>query len=223
MTTGFIKPANGPIASGGEFGNDRGAGHSPRYHQGADISVPAGTTVLASADGKISYEGMSGGYGNLIVINHDNGDQTKYAHLSKFIAPNNTVVKQGDAIALSGGTPGVLGSGNSSGAHLHTEHLVNGAPVNPALAWGDTSSSPTTANTAGLLDVPIALGKMSVFLSDPKTWIRIGLASIGVVLIVIALVAIVAESDVAKATVEAAKNTVSKVKPLVEAAAVAAV
>ena len=69
--------------------------------------------------------GWGSGYGYVVYINHIDGRQTRYAHLSKVLVSSGQYVKQGDRIALSGNT------GVSSGPHLHFEMLINGSHVNP--------------------------------------------------------------------------------------------
>lgn len=87
-------------------------------YNGVDFGAPVGTPVLAAAGGKVIVaKGASynGGYGHYVVIEHDNGTQTLYAHLSKVLVSVDDEVKQGDQIALSGNT------GRSTGPHLHFE------------------------------------------------------------------------------------------------------
>ena len=87
---------------------------TPRMHYGQDFIVPYGTNVYATGDGKVIESGWnSGGFGNVIVIDHDNGLRSTYGHLSEIKVANGTNVKRGDLIALSGST------GTSSGPHLH--------------------------------------------------------------------------------------------------------
>ncbi len=86
-----------------------------RAHLGVDLAAPVGTKIGATSNGKISYVGRKGGYGNTIIITHDSGFKSLYAHLSKFnkklkVGSN---VKQGDTIGFVGS------SGVSSGPHLH--------------------------------------------------------------------------------------------------------
>ena len=94
-------------------------------HNGIDIAAPKGTSVFAAADGTVLSAGMKDSYGNLIVIQHDENFQTKYAHLDSIIVAHGHEVHEGDRIGLVGNT------GVSSGPHLHFELLKNENHVNP--------------------------------------------------------------------------------------------
>lgn len=90
-------------------------GWSRGYHTGLDFAAATGTPVFAALAGKVIEVGYAGAYGNSIVILHDNGRKTRYAHLSS------TDVKQGQKV-LRGEHIGEVGStGNSTGPHLHFE------------------------------------------------------------------------------------------------------
>ena len=95
------------------------------YHLGVDLRASSGTYVYAADGGKVIFAGYSGSYGYLIKIEHDNGDLTYYAHLSKIDVKNGSRVYKGQYIAKSGAT------GNVTGAHLHFEIRKNGSTVNP--------------------------------------------------------------------------------------------
>jgi murein DD-endopeptidase MepM/ murein hydrolase activator NlpD len=87
---------------------------TPQMHYGQDFSVPYGTEVYATGDGTVIESGWnSGGFGNCIKIDHGNGLQSIYGHLSDIKVVNGLKVKRGDLIGLSGST------GTSSGPHLH--------------------------------------------------------------------------------------------------------
>ena len=101
-----------------------------RVHQGLDIKVQTGDTIYAAFDGKVritSYQRR--GYGYYVVIRHNNGIETLYAHLSKRLVDANQNVKAGDPIGLGGNT------GRSSGAHLHFETILMGKSLDPALMF----------------------------------------------------------------------------------------
>lgn len=102
--------------------------HTVRMHTGVDYAAPTGTKILAPSDGVVSFRGWKGGYGNTVMVDHGNGMQTLYGHMSAFIDGVNvgTRVKAGDVIGLVGTT------GRSTGPHLHYEVRIDGQHVNPA-------------------------------------------------------------------------------------------
>ncbi|ABW20323.1 peptidoglycan DD-metalloendopeptidase family protein [Alkaliphilus oremlandii] len=119
MATGvFTNPTRGRLTS--PFGMRWG-----RRHTGIDIASSKGTTVTAADAGRVSFAGRQGSYGNLVIIDHENGYQTYYAHNSKIVINKGERVYKGQKIAEMGNT------GNSTGVHLHFEVRKNGTPVNP--------------------------------------------------------------------------------------------
>lgn len=94
-------------------------------HAGVDIPGAVGTPVYATADGIVAKAERSGGYGNLVEINHGRGIATRYGHLSKILVGANARVVRGQLIALMGST------GRSTGSHLHYEVRIDGQAVNP--------------------------------------------------------------------------------------------
>lgn len=96
-----------------------------KMHEGLDIAAPRGTEVLAPADGVVTFNGVKGAYGNLLVLDHGYGLVTRFGHLSQILVQPGTRVKRGDRIALVGNT------GRSTGDHLHYEVRIDGVPVNP--------------------------------------------------------------------------------------------
>ena len=95
-------------------------------HKGIDIGAAGGTTIVATAGGTVTYAGWnSGGYGNLVKIDHGNGVETYYGHCSKVYVKKGQQVEAGEKIAAVGST------GRSTGNHLHFEIRLNGAQVNP--------------------------------------------------------------------------------------------
>jgi murein DD-endopeptidase MepM/ murein hydrolase activator NlpD len=98
-----------------------------RKHTGVDFGAPTGTRVKATADARVFFEGRKGGYGNLVILQHNNGYQTYYAHLNAFASGLRTgqVVAQGQMIGYVGAT------GAATGPHLHYEVRVAGIPYNP--------------------------------------------------------------------------------------------
>jgi murein DD-endopeptidase MepM/ murein hydrolase activator NlpD len=117
-SAGLIWPVSGPITS--PYGMRWGS-----LHPGIDIGAGTGTPIKAAAAGRVIVSGYSGGYGNLIVIDHGNGIATAYAHQSSLAASTGQRVSQGQVIGYVGST------GFSTGPHLHFEVRVNGSPVDP--------------------------------------------------------------------------------------------
>ncbi len=95
------------------------------FHTGTDLACPTGTPILASMSGKITAVGINRVYGNYIIIDHGNGYQTLYAHMSKTIATKGQWVSQGSRIGLVGST------GYSTGPHLHFTVYKNGKIIDP--------------------------------------------------------------------------------------------
>lgn len=101
-----------------------------RVHNGLDIKVQRGDTIRSAFDGKVRMASFQRrGYGHYIVIRHNNGIETVYAHLSKKLVIQDQNVKAGQPIGLGGNT------GRSTGAHLHFETLLAGKNLNPALMF----------------------------------------------------------------------------------------
>ena len=101
-----------------------------RQHKGLDIKVYIGDTIRAAFSGKVRvvrYE--RAGYGNYVVIRHDNGLETIYGHMSKQLVEENQEVRAGEPIGLGGNT------GRSTGSHLHFETRLCGVALNPALMF----------------------------------------------------------------------------------------
>jgi murein DD-endopeptidase MepM/ murein hydrolase activator NlpD len=98
-----------------------------RAHKGVDYAAPTGTPVRAAGDGRITFMGRRGGYGNLIEIDHIRGVSTAYGHLSRFArgVRQGTRVSQGQLIGYVGMT------GLASGPHLHYEYRINGVHKDP--------------------------------------------------------------------------------------------
>lgn len=96
-----------------------------RQHKGIDLAVSVGTTVYAADGGTVVEAQYSGSYGNVVMIDHQNGQETRYAHNSKLLVKKGDKVYQGQPIAKSGNT------GRSTGPHVHFEIRFNGEPRNP--------------------------------------------------------------------------------------------
>lgn len=95
------------------------------FHSGVDLQASVGTPVRASADGVIIHAEWMGRYGKAVVVDHGNGMQTWYAHLSRFYGVPGQEIRQGQIIGYSGTT------GRVTGPHLHYEVRVGGTPINP--------------------------------------------------------------------------------------------
>ncbi len=98
-----------------------------RLHKGADFAGATGTDIFATADGVVTTAGWQSGYGRLVVIKHDFGIETRYAHNSNIRVKVGQRVSRGDHIADMGNT------GRSTGTHLHYEVRVDGNPINPMI------------------------------------------------------------------------------------------
>lgn len=95
------------------------------FHPGIDFRLPYGSPVPATAAGTITNAAWTGGYGNMVEIDHGNGLSTRYAHLSELAVHLGQHVEKGMIIGLVGST------GRSTGTHLHYETRLNGEPLNP--------------------------------------------------------------------------------------------
>ncbi len=113
-------PFQGSVYYRGKFGIRRG-----RRHQGVDLPLKTGDPIYATFTGKVRVSKYWGAFGNLIVIRHENGLETFYAHLSKRNVEVGDWVNAGDVIGLGGST------GRSTGPHLHFETRYNGFAFDP--------------------------------------------------------------------------------------------
>ena len=114
----FVCPYVGKVYS--KFGYRRG-----RRHQGTDIPLKSGTPVAAAFDGRVRMSSYVSGYGNLVILRHENGLETFYGHLSKRQVSVGDWVRAGDIVGLGGST------GRSSGPHLHFETRYKGFAFDP--------------------------------------------------------------------------------------------
>jgi murein DD-endopeptidase MepM/ murein hydrolase activator NlpD len=123
LTQGVI----GRLTSGfGVRANPMGAG--TESHPGMDLGAASGTAIKAVRDGTVRFSGPRGGYGNIVILDHGDGTETRYAHCSRLDVAEGATVKAGEVIAAVGST------GRSTGPHLHFEVRVKGAPVDPS-SW----------------------------------------------------------------------------------------
>ncbi len=105
-----------------------------RFHYGTDLALNTGDSVKAAFDGIVRIVRWDGsGFGNYVLIRHDNGLETLYGHLSKQLVTARQKVKAGDLIGWGGST------GHSSGPHLHYEIRYQGDPFNPAYIYDFTN------------------------------------------------------------------------------------
>jgi murein DD-endopeptidase MepM/ murein hydrolase activator NlpD len=115
------------ISSGFSMGRMHPILNKIRAHKGIDYAAARGTPIKAAGDGKVMLAGRQGGYGNVVIIQHNNSYKTLYGHMQGFAkgVRTGTSVKQGQVIGYIGTT------GLSTGPHLHYEFQVNGRHVNP--------------------------------------------------------------------------------------------
>jgi len=120
----FIWPVRGRVTSpyGMRVLNGR-----KEFHSGIDIGGPIGTNIIAAESGRVSYAGYMRGYGNVIILSHEGGYSTVYAHNSVNLVKKGQYIKKGSVIAKVGRT------GNATGPHLHFEVRLMGKPLNPLL------------------------------------------------------------------------------------------
>ena len=114
-----------PLAGDFRISSPYGVDRVTHRHSGIDLAVPEGTKVTAAKTGKVSFAGWGNGYGYRVVVDHLDGTQTTYNHLSDIGVKVGDVVRAGKSIALSGNT------GNSTGPHLHFEVKKGGQYVDP--------------------------------------------------------------------------------------------
>jgi len=123
--TPSMYPVSGKITS--RFGYRKSPfGRRQEFHDGLDIAASYGTTIVATADGMVTFVGYRAGYGRTVTISHGYGFETSYCHNSSTLVKVGQQVKKGQAIAKVGS------SGRSTGPHLHYMVKVNGEIKNPA-------------------------------------------------------------------------------------------
>lgn len=122
--TPSVWPATGWLSS--SFGRRRDPfTGGPDFHSGIDISADRGQVVRATADGTVQKAGYLGDYGNLVVLQHSFGIETRYGHLLRTNVRPGQTIKRGDIIGYVGST------GRSTSAHLHYEVWLNNRLINP--------------------------------------------------------------------------------------------
>jgi murein DD-endopeptidase MepM/ murein hydrolase activator NlpD len=130
QSSSFIWPiANATITQGfgpSSYVFEPPYGQYPHFHTGVDLAAPENTPVVAAADGEVTLVGFDRWvYGNYVVISHDGGMATLYAHLNLALVTAGQPVLQSQQIAIEGST------GNSTGPHLHFEVRLGGVPTDP--------------------------------------------------------------------------------------------
>ncbi|MCA9835751.1 MAG: peptidoglycan DD-metalloendopeptidase family protein [Trueperaceae bacterium] len=121
--TNFIWPIHGQITSYYGYRNISVGGNT--FHGGVDIGAALGTPIQASKSGTVSRSGWGGSYGYVVYVDHPDGSQTRYAHMSSIGVSVGQVVSQGDMLGLVGTT------GASTGPHLHFEIRYGGNSIDP--------------------------------------------------------------------------------------------
>jgi len=116
---GFVMPVANIVTS--NYGHRHG-----RPHQGVDLDLETGDTVVSAFDGVVRMSRYYYGYGNMVVVRHHNGLETLYGHLSKVLVEPGQTVKAGERVGLGGNT------GHSFGSHLHFEIRFMGQPIDPS-------------------------------------------------------------------------------------------
>jgi murein DD-endopeptidase MepM/ murein hydrolase activator NlpD len=119
----FTYPVAGRLSSA--FGWRNIAVNGNRFHGGIDLAAHDGTPVVAARDGRVTRAGWWGTYGYVVVVDHGDGSETRYAHLSRVDVAAGANVRQGDGIGAVGST------GASTGPHLHFELRFDGRAVDP--------------------------------------------------------------------------------------------
>lgn len=114
----YTQPFKGEVTS--EFGRRRW-----RYHYGTDIDLVKGDTVRSAFNGKVRISTYSKSYGHVVVVRHNNGLETIYAHLSKRLVKTDSIISTGTVLGLGGNT------GHSFGSHLHFEVRYFDEPLDP--------------------------------------------------------------------------------------------
>jgi murein DD-endopeptidase MepM/ murein hydrolase activator NlpD len=133
-------PVMGPITSSfGEREDPLNVGEG-EFHTGVDIGVSFGTPVRATADGIVAIAGMATGYGREVILDHGNGIETLYAHLSGFTVTPGQQVSIGQVIGYVGL------SGRTTGPNLHYEVRIRNTPVNPHKYMRETMQQLATAD-----------------------------------------------------------------------------
>ncbi len=126
LGSAFLKPIKKGILTSG-FGTRRNPfdARKSEFHRGVDIGCPMNTDIFAARAGRVVFAGYQGGYGKVVVIEHEYGYRTYYGHLSRILVKKDDPINSLQLIGKSGNT------GRSTGPHLHFEIRKNGRSLNP--------------------------------------------------------------------------------------------
>ncbi|MFA6071501.1 MAG: M23 family metallopeptidase [Janthinobacterium sp.] len=128
----------------------------PAPHTGTDLACPVGTPAQAISDGVIAKVGNDPALGEYVRVSVAGGREWVYGHLSGVNVATGQQVNTGDVLGLTGGVPGTIGAGNSTGEHLHLSLLQNGKLTDPMAVIGNTDSGGLASKLWDLLTYPIA-------------------------------------------------------------------
>jgi hypothetical protein len=172
------------------------------YHTGLDIGCMAGSPIYAATDGKVVFAGWKGAYGNTVEISANSSLTTSYHHMSQVKAVVGQTVSAGTVIGYIGST------GNSTGPHLHFEVRLNGKAVDPEpyLSGASVVQASADATQVGLTDIPGQITTAFRVMSDPITWMRIGMVLLGGILLLMTFVGMAKAKALGQATVGAIKK-----------------
>ena len=120
-----ILPARGYISSGFSSARMHPVHHLPLTHEGMDIAAPAGSPIVATGKGRVTYTGRRNGYGLTVIVQHGFGYETLYGHASQILVREGHEVERGEVIALVGRT------GITTAPHVHYEVRQDGRPIDP--------------------------------------------------------------------------------------------
>ncbi|WP_018963252.1 murein hydrolase activator EnvC family protein [Coprothermobacter platensis] len=125
-STGFLKPMSGVITSPFGWRINPLTGSGKDFHTGIDVANQYGTPIKASRTGKVIWAGWKTGYGLCVIIDHQDGYGTVYAHMSRIAVKSGQTISAGSVVGYEGST------GWATGPHLHFEIRIQGEPTNPA-------------------------------------------------------------------------------------------
>ncbi len=151
-------PSEKPIRAAAAFTSGFGVRSDPfqgraAMHPGIDLAGPIGTPIYATADGTVLRAGWnSGGYGNLVEIDHGKGISTRFGHMSAILVSAGQHIVRGQQIGRMGST------GRSTGSHLHYEVRIDGRPVNPIPFMKSTDYLVAMKNATGASLDQVAMG-----------------------------------------------------------------